>query len=155
MTAFFAAMVYVMTSFVRIPTHQGYIHLGDGVIYLAASLLPTPYAMAAGAIGGGLSDYLSGYPLWIIPTVIIKALTASLFSASRQKIITRRNIIPLAPAAIICIGGYYLAAVILYGSWVTPIVDIPTNAIQVAAASVLYIVLGFTLDKLRIKSQLS
>ena len=37
LTAVLAAMVYVLTAFVRIPTHQGYIHVGDGIIYLAAA----------------------------------------------------------------------------------------------------------------------
>ena len=41
----------------------GYIHLGDALIYLAAVLLPAPYAMAAGAIGGGLADLLTA-PVW-------------------------------------------------------------------------------------------
>ena len=72
LTAIFSAMVYVLTSFVRIPTHQGYIHVGDGMIYLAAAMLPWPYAMLTGAIGAGMSDYLAGYPLWVLPTIIIK-----------------------------------------------------------------------------------
>ena len=59
LAAIFSAMVYVLTAFVRIPTHQGYIHVGDGIIYIAAALLPLPYAMLTGAIGAGLSDYLS------------------------------------------------------------------------------------------------
>ena len=75
LTAVLAAMVYVLTAFVRIPTHQGYIHVGDGIIYLAAALLPMPYAMLCGAVGAGLSDYLAGYAIWVLPTVIIKALS--------------------------------------------------------------------------------
>ena len=59
LAAMFAAMVYVMTAFVHIPTNQGYVHIGDGIIFLAAAILPAPYAMAAGAVGAGLSDYLS------------------------------------------------------------------------------------------------
>ena len=61
-TGLFAAMIYVLTAWLHIPTGAGYTHAGDGLIYLAASMLPTPYAMAAGAIGAGLADGLSG--LW-------------------------------------------------------------------------------------------
>ena len=50
-TGLFAAMIYVLTAWLHIPTGAGYTHAGDGLIYLAASMLPTPYAMAAGAIG--------------------------------------------------------------------------------------------------------
>ena len=59
-TGLFAAMIYVLTAWLHIPTGAGYTHAGDGLIYLAASMLPTPYAMAAGAIGAGLADLIGG-----------------------------------------------------------------------------------------------
>lgn len=48
--AMFAALTCVLTMFIKIPIMggQGYIHPGDMVIYLAASILPLPFA-AAGA----------------------------------------------------------------------------------------------------------
>lgn len=153
LTAIFSAMVYVLTAFVRLPTHQGYIHVGDGMIYLAAALLPFPYAMLTGAIGAGLADYLAGYPLWVLPTIIIKALMVLPFSRSKPTLITKRNLFALVPAAMICIGGYYLAAVLLYGSWITPLADIPTNAIQSVVGSVLFVFLGVSLDKMSFKER--
>ena len=52
MAALFAAIITVVTAYVlRIPTGNGYIHLGDSFIFLAASLLPLPYAIAAAAVG--------------------------------------------------------------------------------------------------------
>ena len=43
--AMFSAMIAVMTAFVQIKTPTGgYVHLGDSMIYLAASFLPLPYA---------------------------------------------------------------------------------------------------------------
>ena len=151
LTAIFSAMVYVLTAFVKIPTHQGYIHVGDGIIYLAAALLPMPYAMITGALGAGLSDYLSGYPMWVLPTIIIKALGVVAFSSAGQNIVTKRNIFAMVPAAIVCIGGYYLAAVALYGDWGAALVDIPTNGIQCVASAALFLFLGFSLDKLSFK----
>ena len=48
MAALFAAMITVFTAYVlRIPAGNGYIHLGDSFIFLAASLLPLPYAIVA------------------------------------------------------------------------------------------------------------
>lgn len=151
LTAIFSAMVYVLTAFVKIPTHQGYIHVGDGIIYLAAAILPLPYAMLTGAVGAGLSDYLSGYPMWVLPTVIIKALSVVAFKSAGHSIITRRNIIALVPAVIFCIGGYYLAAVMLYGDWGAALLDIPTNGIQSAASIALFVFLGFSLDRMSFK----
>ncbi len=159
LASLFAAMIYVMTAFVHIPTHQGYIHVGDGIIYLAASLLPTPYAIGASAIGAGLSDYLSGYAMWVLPTMIIKALIASLFSCSKTTVINKRNILAAVPAAVICVGGYYLSGAlisILSGSaheaaWTAALADIPTNLIQSIASTVLFVILGVSLDKTGVK----
>ena len=45
--AMFAAMIAVMTAFVQIKTPTGgYVHLGDSMIYLTASFLPLPFAVA-------------------------------------------------------------------------------------------------------------
>lgn len=153
LAAIFSAMVYVLTAFVRIPTHQGYIHVGDGIIFLAASILPLPYAMLTGAVGAGLSDYLSGYPMWILPTVIIKSLTAVSFTRNKPTIITKRNLFALVPALILCVGGYYLSAVILYGDWGAALIDIPTNCIQSAASAALFVFMGLSLDRAGFKKR--
>ena len=152
LASLFAAMIYILTAVVHIPTQQGYVHIGDGAIYLAASLLPAPYAVAAAAIGAGLSDYLSGFALWVLPTAIIKALTVLSFSPDRSRIICRRNIIGLFPAAVICVGGYYLSGSLLYGSFIASLADIPGNITQSVISSALYIFLGCALDKMGVKS---
>ena len=58
LTGLFAAMITLMTAYIcHIPygANGGYIHFGDALIYIAAVLLPRPYALAAAAIGGGLA----------------------------------------------------------------------------------------------------
>ena len=72
-----AALVFVMTYFpkVPVPVTGGYVHLGDGAIFLAVLLLG-PLGIPAAAIGSGLSDLIGGYMLYVLPTVIIKALVA-------------------------------------------------------------------------------
>ena len=45
LTAMFAALVAVMTAFIKVPTgiNEGYLHFGDSMIYLAGCLLgPMP-----------------------------------------------------------------------------------------------------------------
>ena len=75
-TGLFAALITIFTAYighVPVGVNGGYIHFGDGLIYLAATILPWPYAMLAGAIGGGMADLLTA-PAWTLATVIIKAL---------------------------------------------------------------------------------
>lgn len=64
LTAVYAAVIYIFTAYLHIPHWTGYVHVGDGVLYLASSMLPPWYAAAAGAIGAGAADILSGYALW-------------------------------------------------------------------------------------------
>ena len=54
LAALFAGAIAVTTAYllhIPIPT-GGYIHLGDALIYLAACLLPAPYAVGAAMVGG-------------------------------------------------------------------------------------------------------
>ena len=72
-----AALVFVLTYLpkVPVPVTGGYVHLGDGAIFLAVLLLG-PLGIPAAAIGSGLADLIGGYMLYVIPTVIIKGLVA-------------------------------------------------------------------------------
>ena len=76
-TGLFAALVCVLTM-LHIPVGNGYIHVGDSLIYLSSMLLPFPCGMIAGGIGGGLSDLFSGYLAYVIPTFVIKVLNSLL-----------------------------------------------------------------------------
>lgn len=156
----FAALIYILTAYVHVPTGVGYTHMGDGLIFLAASLLPTPYAAAAGAIGGALADGLSGFVIWLPATVVIKAVTALFFTSKGDKIVTRRNIIALLPSLILCVVGYslYEGMVITDGFSAATIAaafgQTPAYCVQIAASSALYLFLGISLDKMGFKSKL-
>lgn len=94
-TALMAAMITIFTAYIcHIPVGQngGYIHFGDSLIYIAACLLPWPYAMTAAAIGGGMADLLTA-PIWAPATIIIKALISIPFTSKSDKIMTVRNVV--------------------------------------------------------------
>ncbi len=92
LTALFASAITVMTAYILhipIPT-GGYIHLGDALIYLAACLLPLPYAAAAAAVGAGLADLLTA-PMWVLPTLVIKAVLVLFFTSKSERVLCPRN----------------------------------------------------------------
>lgn len=157
-TALFAAMTAVMT-FIHIPapmTNGGYLHLGDTFVYLAACFLPLPYAVFAAAIGGGLADGLSGAVMWIIPTVLIKSLMTLSLTSKSSRIITKRNLLAVIPGAVFTVGGYYVAEVIIYNcGWAVPLASVPFNIVQAAGSALLFIAIGFALDKADIKKVIS
>jgi uncharacterized repeat protein (TIGR04002 family) len=151
----FAALIFLSTYLFHIPTaHGGYVHIGDAIIYLAAALLPAQYAVPCAAFGGALSDALSpGSVPWIIPTIIIKSAIAMLFTSKNTKIICKRNVISIFVAAVISLAGYGVASGIIYGNFIEPILQLPLDSVQPIASGILFLILGSTFDKMKIKQR--
>ena len=155
LAALFAAAIAVMTAYllhIPIPT-GGYIHLGDTLIYLAACLLPTPYAVMAAAIGGGLADLLTA-PLWVVPTVLIKAMVALLFTGRGEKILMPRNIGAVFGVAVLSPAAYGLAACLLLGNGNAFVPQFLGTLVQGIGSGVLFVVLALALDRAGIKARL-
>ncbi|MBE6903742.1 MAG: TIGR04002 family protein [Ruminococcaceae bacterium] len=147
----FTAIVFVFTAYLHIPIHTGYIHIGDGFIYLASCILPLPYAVFVGAGGALLADCLTGFALWAPASVIIKAITVFFFCRKTHKIISKRNIFALVPSSLICIGGYYIYDALITGNFFSPIAAIWGNITQCVFSSIVFILIGITFDKIDIK----
>ena len=150
--ALFAAAIAVMTAYmlhIPIPT-GGYIHIGDALIYLAACLLPLPHAVGAAAVGAGLADLLTA-PMWVVPTLIIKAIVVLPFTSRRTRILCPRNIAAIFISGLISPVGY---CVLLGG----PSAFLPQflgTLIQAAASGAVFVVLALALDGARVKERLS
>ena len=143
------AMVFLLTAYLHIPANNGYVHVGDGLIYLAACLLPRPYAMGVGACGALLADCLTGFLAWAPGSAVIKALSAMLFSNKGRKALTLRNILALLPAAVVNVGGYYLYEALLYGDFIVPLAAIPSSLVQSAASTAVFLGLALAVDKVK------
>lgn len=152
--ALFAAVIFVFTAYLHIPSHTGYTHVGDGFLYLAACLLPPGYAAAAGAVGAGLADLLSGYAIWMPGTIIIKAVTALFFSYKAKRVVCLRNLAALLPSWAVCIGGYYLYDALITSNWVAPLAGIPGYITQSLFSTTVYVCLGLALDRTPITNAL-
>ena len=153
-TAVFAAIIYVFTAWLHVPTFNGYTHIGDGFLYLAASTLPMGYAAAAGAIGAGLADVLTGYSIWAPATLVIKAATACFFTSKAPTFLCKRNYLALIPSFLLCAGGYYLYESVITGNFIAPLAGITGYVTQVVLSSLVYLLLGKALDKAGLKSRL-
>lgn len=154
-TSIMAALITIMIAYIcHIPvgSNGGYIHFGDALIYLAAVLLPRPYAFAAAAIGGGLADLLTA-PMWVIATIIIKMLIVVPFTNKNHKIVTPRNVIALVIAYVISALGYYVAEYVLFGTWSVFLVSIISSSIQALGSAIVFLVFGVALDKAGVKSK--
>ncbi len=162
LTALFAALITLGIYLFKIPTGSiGYIHIGDSLIYLASCILPFPFGMLAGGIGGAIADTVSGFPIYIIPTFIIKMLNSACFYAvfvdKKMKLVCVRTYIALALTSLVTPLGYFVAETILYG-FEAAIATILSSCIQAIGAAVVFLVIAISFDKnrltLKIKKQI-
>ena len=142
-SAMFAALILVCTMFVKlpVPATTEYIHIGDGVLYLAAALLPLPYAVVASAVGAALADVLASYAVWAPFTFVIKALMA-LCIGKLCPPGSGRGRLALAglAAGVLNVALYFVSSAILYGV-AGAAAGIPFNILQSAVAAVIFVLL--------------
>ena len=152
-SALFAAMICVVTAYIfHIPICMNgrYIHFGDVFVFLAAAMLPKPYAIAAAIVGSCLADILT-MPIWAIPTLVIKLLVVLPFSSKGEKLLTKRNLAAALLSAPISCAGYYLAEALLFGYWIAPALDIPLGLVQYLGCPAAFILAALALDRAHIK----
>ena len=135
LTGLFICLVTISTMFIKIsiPMTQGYVHLGDSMIFLSVLVLGTKKGTIAGSLGSALGDFLGGYPMWVPWTLVIKGLMPFVVGIIIYKY--RKNtkhslaleIFAMTIGGIVMCIGYYIAASIMYGSWYTPLFSIPWN----------------------------
>lgn len=134
-----SALVFVGTYFFKIPSAFGYTHLGDCMIILTVCLFGTRRGALAGAIGAGLSDFIGGYAVWVVPTMVLKGLWALIAGLITYKLLPNHKyswLIGAVVGGIVHIAGYTLVKIPLYGMAVA-LGEIFTLSCQTAAGIVL------------------
>ncbi|MBQ5991575.1 MAG: ECF transporter S component [Clostridia bacterium] len=133
-----AAVIFVLTAFLRVPIPAGYLHLGDTGVFFAAMLLPPGVAVLCAGLGSALAD-LIGFPVYVPVTFLVKGLAALTFSLLWQR---RDRLRYLAFLAILVIPvGYFLFELILFRNYAW--IDLPLNLLQSAVGAGL----AFALDR--------
>lgn len=155
--ALFAAMVFLTTAYLfHIPLGAagGYVHLGDAFIYLAACMLPAPYAIAAAAIGAGMADCMMGAAIWAPATVIIKAFNVLPFTSRPTRLLCRRNVLGVVLSGVVTMIGYAVAEGILTGNWIVPFATLFTSGlIQPIASGILFMIMAAAIDQAGLKAR--
>ena len=159
MTALMIGIIIVSIMFIKfpIPGTQGYVHLGDAMIFLAVLALGWKYGAVAAAIGGALGDIMGGAPVWAPWTFAIKGIMAiimGLFIAATLKKkpftiagVPVMELIGMILAGIFMVIGYYVAEGVIIGNWVTPVLGVPWNIGQFIVGMVIAGVLAAALYK--------
>ncbi|MFT5873006.1 MAG: putative membrane protein [Clostridium sp.] len=141
-----AAITFIATSVIHIPTFMGVLHLGDSMIFLSAILFGRKKSAISSAVGMCLFDLLSGYTMWAPFTLVIKGVMGYIagtiaYRKGYNGDNTSNNIFAFVMAGIWMVAAYYLGGAIiltfiskefaLSQALIVSLKDIPTNILQV------------------------
>jgi len=147
-----AAITFIATSVIHVPTFMGVLHLGDSMIFLSAILFGRKKSAIASAVGMCLFDLISGYTLWAPFTFVIKGVMGYIagniaYRKNYNGNNISNNIFAFVIAGIWMITAYYLGGAIiltfiskefaLKQALIISLKDIPTNILQVVGGIVL------------------
>ena len=154
--AVLAALVFVMTYVPRIPISLGYAHLGDAVIFLSYAYFNRRDAAWAASIGSCLSDFLGGFPIWIIPTFLIKYVMVVIVFAVAQKdgektpVVSLRTVLAFLLSAAWMVVSYTVSGGILYGSFGAAAAMVPGLIMEGLFNGIIAILAGMALSRVRL-----
>lgn len=145
LTAMMTAFIFVATFVPKIPIPLGYAHLGDAAIFLTVMFCGRRVGILSGVIGSALADFLSGFPIWIVPTILIKAAEAEIFWRLREK----NFLLGLILASLAMTAGYTLVGAFLYDSLSAGIASTPGLLLKSAVNIFVAIILRAAIKKSR------
>lgn len=154
--AIMAALVFVATFLIKIPSLNGYTHIGDSMVIISALILGKKKGALAAGLGAGLCDLLSGYMQYIIPTFLIKAIMVLIIVTMAENLIGKTKFAWIIGSIIGCIFqviGYCLVETVMYG-FAGAIASVPGNIIQSIVGIVLAVVLAAVLEKSNVLKRL-
>lgn len=142
LNAVFIAITFAVTRFIQVPIPLGYFNIGNTVILIACLLCPAPSGIIIGSVGSALAD-LTSYPVYTLPTAIIKLLFPLVFYAIAKIPMKKINshFIAAAISTLIPLFGYTIVGGILYGGIVAGLAQFPGLFIEYIANFVLFIII--------------
>ena len=150
----FSALVTVATLLIRIPTPivGGYFNLGDVMIFVSALTFGPIIGGVAGGFGSAIADII-GYPLFAIPTLIIKGIEGFIAGFTRNKNHQVRDVIAIVFAGSEMVIGYFLVEAFVLGYGMAgALTEVPVNIVQVAIGGLIGIPIAHTLRRILPKS---
>lgn len=139
MTALMIAIITVSIMFIKfpIPLTQGYVHLGDAMIFIAVLVLGWKNGAIAAAAGAALGDILGGFAMWAPWTFVIKGVMAIIlglmigYALKKKWVMIGKMplgaILGMIVSGIVMVIGYFFAEGIMYHNWAVAALGIPWN----------------------------
>jgi uncharacterized membrane protein len=128
--AVMSALVAVGTLVIRIPNPMGgYFNLGDVLIFVAALTFNPLIGGVAGGLGSAIADII-GFPLFALPTLVIKGLEGLVASMITNKKNVYRDVLAVVVAGAEMVIGYFLVELYLWGLG-GALGEVPANIAQI------------------------
>jgi len=128
--ALLTALVLLATYVLKIPTFNGYAHLGDAVIMAVAVGYSRRAGMVCGAFGTAMADVFSGYFIWAPFSFVIHGFQGYLVGLiAGRKSTQLRRLLAMTIGCVIMVVLYQLVALELYG-WAGFVVALYGNIAQ-------------------------
>ena len=146
------ALTTVMTMVIHIPTigTNGYLNLGDMVVFLSAMMLGRKGGFIVGGFGSALADLLLGYTHYVPITFIVKGLEGYIAGVILDtKLGKRKPIIATTIGGLWMALGYYLAEIFMYGPKAA-LASVPGNIMQGLFGAVSAVLLFAALRRARL-----
>jgi uncharacterized membrane protein len=142
--AILTALVAVGTLVVRIPNPMGgYFNLGDVMIFVVALTFNPILGGVAGGVGSAIADAI-GFPLFVIPTLVIKGLEGLIAGLITNKKSVFRDIVAVCVAGGEMILGYFLVELyVLDWGWGGAVTELPGNVAQIVAGGLIGIPIAY------------
>jgi uncharacterized membrane protein len=142
------ALVTVGTLILRIPNPMGgYFNVGDVMIFVSALTFGPFVGGFAGGVGSAIADMI-GFPLFVIPTLIIKGLEGFIAGLVTDKKGVLRDVLAVVVAGSEMIIGYFLVE--LYPlDWGLggALAEVPGNVAQIVIGGIIGIPIALVLRR--------
>ena len=149
LSSLFIALTVIFTTFISIPigSQGGYINLGDSIIIIASTILGPIIGMVVGSVGSMISDLILA-PQYAIFTFFIKGIEGLLIGLLNKKL---KVYVSSLIGLLFMVIGYYFVGVIMYESFILPLIDTAFNLIQMAVCFIVSLFILSLLKKAKIK----
>ena len=146
--AIMSALVAVGTLIVRIPNPMGgYFNVGDVMIFVAALTFNPLIGGVAGGLGSAIADII-GFPLFAIPTLVIKGLEGLLASLITNKKNVFRDVLAVVAAGTEMVIGYFVVELfVLQWGLGGALAEVPANIAQVTIGGLVGIPIALVLRR--------
>ncbi|WP_408956357.1 ECF transporter S component [Natroniella sp. ANB-PHB2] len=156
-------LVTIATMVIKIPVPatEGYIHLGDSMIYVAAILFGSKFGSLAGGVGSAIADILLGYTHWALPTLIVKGIKGFIVGKISNPNQIKVDTIRVKDAVAILVGGtwmivgYYFVSALFSGSFIVPLQGVPMDFVQMGMGAAIAFPVVFALLKSEIIDEIT